>query len=65
MKTLLTGGRVLLGGGFVENCPLLWENGTILAVGDACDALVADRRIDTQGLTLKGVIANGVTVCGF
>lgn len=57
MKTLLTGGRVLLDDGFAENCPLLWENGRVLAVGDSCDALVADRVIDARGLAvLPGLV---------
>ncbi len=57
MKTLLKGGRVLLDGVFAENCPILWENGTILAVGDACGKLVAGRVIDAKGLTvLPGLV---------
>ena len=57
MKTLLTGGRVLLDGGFAENCPILWEDGTILAVGNKSDRLVADRVMDASGLTsLPGLV---------
>ena len=57
MKTLLTDGRVLLDNGWKENCPILWEDGTILAVGTACDGTVADRVIDARGLTvLPGLV---------
>lgn len=57
MKTVLTGGRVLLDGGFAENCPILWEDGVILALDDDGDASVADRVIDAKGLTvLPGLV---------
>lgn len=57
MKTLLTGGCVLLDGGWVENCPILWEDRTILAVGAACEGIVADRMIDATGLrVLPGLV---------
>ena len=53
MKTLLTGGRVLLDGiGFVDGCPILWEDGTILAVGEACQSFSADIERDATGLTV-------------
>lgn len=53
MKTILKGGRVLLADGrFVDNCPVLWENDTILAVGDACAAYTADRTLDATGYTV-------------
>lgn len=58
MKTLLTGGTVLQGDGvWAENCPILWENGKILAVGEACGAYVADRTISAEGLcVLPGLV---------
>lgn len=57
MKTLLTGGRVLLDRGWQEDCPILWEDGTILAVGAACDGMASDRVIDAVGLTvLPGLV---------
>ena len=57
MKTILMGGRVLLDGKFYDNCPILWEDGTILAVGETCGETVADRVIDAKGLTvLPGLV---------
>ncbi len=58
MKTLLKGGRVLLPDlTFSENCSLLWEDGALLAVGEAAEAEVADRVIDAKGLTvLPGLV---------
>ena len=58
MKTLLTGGTVLQGDGvWAENCPVLWENGKILATGEACGAYVADRTISAEGLrVLPGLV---------
>lgn len=57
MKTLLSGGRVLLDGVFLDDCPILWEDGTILAVGEDCKTTDADRTIDANGLTvLPGLI---------
>lgn len=57
MKTILMGGRVLLEGKFYDNCPILWEDGIILAVGEACGETVADRVIDAKGLTvLPGLV---------
>ncbi len=58
MKTLLTGGRVLRPDGtFSENCPVLWENGELLAVGDASAAIPHDRVLDAAGQTvLPGLV---------
>lgn len=58
MKTLLTGGTVLQGDGvWAENCPVLWENGKILATGEACGAYVADRTLSAEGLrVLPGLV---------
>lgn len=58
MKTLLRGGRVWnADGSFTESCPIVWENGVILAVGAACNALHADRTVDAAGKTvLPGLV---------
>ena len=57
MKTMLCGGRVLQNGAYLESCPVIWENGNILAVGDACESMQADVRIDAKGrLILPGLV---------
>ena len=58
MKTMLKGGRVWLADGlFANDCPVLWEDGTILAVGKACGGIKADRVIETDGMTvLPGLV---------
>ncbi len=58
MKTLLTGGTVLQGDGvWASDCPVLWENGKILATGEACGAYVADRTLSAEGLcVLPGLV---------
>ena len=58
MKTLLTGGTVLQENGtWIEDCPILWEHGTILATGEACGTYVADRTISAEGLhVLPGLV---------
>lgn len=51
MKTLLVGGHVWLPDGtIIENCPVLWEDGKILAVGD-CGAK-ADRTLNAGSKTV-------------
>lgn len=53
MKTMLTGARVWMPDHtFVENCPILWEDDRILAVGDACHFYTADRTLDGSGKTV-------------
>lgn len=53
MKTLLIGGRVLTADGiFIENLPILWEDGKIVAMGVDCDAHKADKTVDAAGLTV-------------
>lgn len=53
MKTMLTGARVWMPDHtFVENCPILWEDDRILAVGDACHFHTADRTLDGSGKTV-------------
>lgn len=53
MKTLLKDGKVLCAdGSFVFDCPILWEDGSILAVGSACDAYEADITLDATGKTV-------------
>lgn len=57
MKTMLSGGLVFQNGAYLENASVIWENGTILAVGCACEAMQADARIDAKGcLILPGLI---------
>lgn len=58
MRTLVMGGRVLgADRTFLEQCPILVEDGKILAVGDACDASVADTVLDVAGYTvLPGLV---------
>ena len=53
MKHLLKGGRVWRADHtFAENCPILIENETILALGDDCNAYVADTITDLTGMTV-------------
>ncbi len=53
MKTLICGGRVWNEDhGFLQNCSVLIEDDTILALGAACDAYTADAVIDATGYTL-------------
>ena len=58
MKHLLTGGRVWRADHtFADDCPVLIENEKILAVGDACDAYIADKITDVTGMTvLPGLV---------
>ena len=58
MKTLMEGGRVFSSDrAFLQNCPILIEDGRIVAVGDACRAYEADERIDATGFTvLPGLV---------
>ena len=57
MKTMLCGGRVFQKGQFVENCPILWEDGVLLAVGEGCKTMTADEVIDAKGyLVLPGLV---------
>ncbi|MBQ9773630.1 MAG: N-acetylglucosamine-6-phosphate deacetylase [Clostridia bacterium] len=58
MKSLITGGRVWnRGRSFLEGCPILIENETVIALGDGCLAYVADRTVDASGLTvLPGLV---------
>lgn len=58
MKTLLTGGKVLLrDGSFASDCPVLWEDGTLLSFGAGCREANADRVIDAKGMTvLPGLV---------
>ena len=53
MKRLIKGGRVWLEDRtFAENCPVLLEDGIILAVGADCAAYSADETLDAVGLTI-------------
>ncbi len=53
MKTVFYHGRVLCEGGeFSENCPVLCEDGRIVAIGGDADVADAEERIDLCGLTL-------------
>ena len=58
MKKLLRGGRVLREDrSFSRDCPILIEEGRILAVGDACADMCADEMLDATGLTvLPGLV---------
>ncbi len=58
MKHLLTGGRVWMENRrFEENCPILLEDGVILAVGEDCRAYSADTTEVIDGLTvLPGLV---------
>ena len=58
MRKLLRGGRVLCADrGFLRDCPVLIEDDRIVALGDACDGLVADAVLDVTGLTvLPGLV---------
>lgn len=62
MKTLLTGGRVWLEEHtFAENCDILIENNTIVAMGDACKGMTADQVVPMQGMTLLPGLLDGHT----
>ena len=53
MKTLFAGARVYLRDrSFAKNCPVLIEDGRILAVGEECSAYTPDRVIDLTGCML-------------
>ena len=58
MKALLRGGRVWhTDGSFAEDCPVIWENGIILAVGEGCQRFTADQTVDACGKTvLPGLV---------
>lgn len=58
MKTLLKGGCVFFEDhSFLKDCPILVEDGVILAVGDACDAYTADETTDVTGyFVLPGLV---------
>lgn len=53
MKTKLIGGKVLMPNGcFANDTALLWEDGVLIAVGEACDAYTADHTVDAKGLSV-------------
>ena len=57
MKTKLCGGRVFYAGVFENACPVIWENGTVIALGDGCDGIAVDREIRADGLlVLPGLV---------
>ncbi|MBQ2734838.1 MAG: N-acetylglucosamine-6-phosphate deacetylase [Clostridia bacterium] len=57
MKLRLDGGEVLLRGAWVPSCPILWEDGRILAVGEVCASISADQILDANGaLVAPGLI---------
>ncbi|MBQ9784926.1 MAG: N-acetylglucosamine-6-phosphate deacetylase [Clostridia bacterium] len=58
MKILIMGGRVFRADRtFADQCPILLEDGQILAVGKNCDAVCADRVLDATGYTvLPGLV---------
>ena len=58
MKTLIAGGRVLgADRTFWDRCPILVEDGKILAVGNVCGACAADTLLDASGYTvLPGLV---------
>lgn len=53
MKTLLLGGDVWFADRTVKkDCAVLWEDGTILAVGDACNGVMPDHIVNATGMTV-------------
>lgn len=57
MKTLLRGGSVWQSGSFWNDCPIIWENEKIIAVGDACQGIAVDRVIEANGMrVLPGLV---------
>ena len=57
MKLLIEHGRVLVGNGFVQDCPILIENDTILAVGEVGELPRETPRLSADGLTvLPGLV---------
>lgn len=57
MKTKLCGGRVFHAGVFENACSVIWENGTVIALGAECDGIAVDRELRADGfLVLPGLI---------
>ncbi len=57
MKTLICHGRVSVGDKFMQDCPILLENDTILSVGEKIEPNGDIREIDATGLTvLPGLV---------
>ncbi len=70
MKTMLKGGRVWRADAtFESDCPVIWEDGVILAVGDACNGISVDHTLDVTGkMLLPGLVdvhTHGRAGCDF